>query len=204
MRRLLIHDPEALSTAVRALKNGQLIIYPTDTAYAIGADATNAAAVRAVQQVKQRSEAKPLPLIAADSAQVAQVAILHPDEELLAKKHWPGPLSLLLDRKGGLPEEVTLGLPKVAIRVPHMPFARELALRLGHPVVATSANMAGMGPKYDPDEVLHELVNNNHSPVVLIDGGVLAEVPPSTIAECHNGEVKIHRQGPIVIPGATI
>lgn len=202
MRRYPIHDPEVLSAALRALQSGQLIIYPTDTAYAIGADATNSAAVRAVQQVKKRIDAKPLPLIAADTAQVSQVALLHPEEKELAEKYWPGPLSLLLERRDGISEDVTLGLPRVAVRVPHMPFARELAQRLGHPIVATSANLSGYGAKYDPDEILRELGAGNHLPVLLVDAGVLPEQPPSTIAECRDGRILIHRQGPVRIPGA--
>ncbi len=119
------------------LRRGGIAIYPTETFYALGADPRSPEGVAAVFRAKGRPPDRALPWIAADREQVASVAVLTPVAEKLARR-WPGPLTLVLDRRDGA--------GTVAIRVSAHPLARAVARELGHPVISTSANRSGAPP----------------------------------------------------------
>jgi len=129
--------------AVEALLAGRLVIYPTDTLYALGGRALDPAAAEKVQQAKGRPETKPLPLIACDRTQAEMlVSRWPPVAEALARAFWPGPLTLVLPARPGLPGPVTSAGAGVAVRVPALRLARELCRRAG-PLISTSANRSG-------------------------------------------------------------
>jgi L-threonylcarbamoyladenylate synthase len=133
---------DVLEQARQALQGG-LLIFPTDTLYALGAPAGQAALVRRVREAKGRDEAKPLPLVAADAAQArALCAAWPPAAARLSARFWPGPLTLVLPAAEGVPPEVTSGTGTVAVRVPALAVTRELCGRAG-PLVSTSANRSG-------------------------------------------------------------
>lgn len=141
-------DPEAdvLARAVAVLRSGQLVIYPTDTLYALGGRALDAGAAGRVRAAKGREEAKPLPLVAADRVQaVSLCSAWTQDAERLARRFWPGPLTLVLPASRDLPTEVTAGGPTIAVRVPGLRVTRELCALAG-PLISTSANPAGATP----------------------------------------------------------
>ena len=132
----------AVTRALAALDAGGLLIYPTDTLYAIGGRALEAAAGRKVRDAKGR-DAKPLPLIAADLDQVTTLVADLPAAALrLAERFWPGPLTVILASRGVVPEEVTAGTGTLAVRVPALALARRLCQAAG-PLISTSANRAG-------------------------------------------------------------
>lgn len=139
-------DPAAatLDRALAILGAGGLLIYPTDTLYAIGGRALDARVGEKVRAAKGR-ETKPLPLIAADVSQVDSLATTLTAEVLrLAERFWPGPLTLILPARPEVPDGVTAGTGTVAVRVPALVLARRLCERAG-PLVSTSANLSG-GP----------------------------------------------------------
>lgn len=139
-------DPASLEQAVATLEAGRLLIYPTDTLYALGARALDPAAVAAVRAAKGRDEAKPLPLIAADAEQARTLTSAWTSTaERLAAPFWPGPLTLVLPAAAAVPSAVTSGTGTVAVRVPASEVARRLARAAG-PLVSTSANRAGDRP----------------------------------------------------------
>jgi len=134
--------PAAVERAAAVLRAGDLLIYPTDTLYAIGGRALDAQAGEKVRAAKGR-EAKPLPLVAADIAQVASVAAALPDEAgVLAGRFWPGPLTLVLHARTEVPDAVTSGTGTVAVRVPALALPRLLCAAAG-PLISTSANLSG-------------------------------------------------------------
>lgn len=136
---------DVVTEAERALA-GSLLVFPTDTLYALGAAASNAALVLRVREAKGREDDKPLPLVAADEAQARALCAAWPAAaERLAARFWPGPLTLVLPAAAGVPEEVTAGTGTVAVRVPALALARELCARVG-PLVSTSANRSGEPP----------------------------------------------------------
>jgi L-threonylcarbamoyladenylate synthase len=132
----------AVACAVAALDAGGLLIYPTDTLYALGGRGRDAAAGRKVRAAKGR-DARPLPLIAADLEQVLGLAADVPAPALLlAERFWPGPLTVILASRRDVPDEVTAETATVAVRVPALALARRLCRDAG-PLISTSANLSG-------------------------------------------------------------
>ena len=131
-----------VARAAAALREGALLIYPTDTLYALGGLALQADVGRKVREAKGRGEGKPLPLVVSGLEQARSLCASWPAAAAhLAARFWPGPLSLVLAARAEVPREVTAGTGTVAVRVP----ARELTRRLcsDGPLIATSANRAG-------------------------------------------------------------
>jgi L-threonylcarbamoyladenylate synthase len=141
------HAPseDVVDQGVRALQAG-LLIYPTDTLYALGARISDAMLLRRVRQAKGRRERQPLPLIAESLDQVRGLCAAWPElAERLAASFWPGPLTLVLAAAGAVSDEVTSGTGAVAVRVPALELARALCAQAG-PLVSTSANRTGELP----------------------------------------------------------
>ena len=112
-------SPADIDAAVAALRSGELVAFPTETVYGLGADARNPAALRKVYAMKGRPSTHPLILHLADAAQLSQwVAAVPPAAQALATRFWPGPLTLVLPRASGVLDELTGGQDSVAIRVP--------------------------------------------------------------------------------------
>jgi L-threonylcarbamoyladenylate synthase len=138
-------EAHAVARAVAALDAGGLLIYPTDTLYALGGRALDAAAGRKVRAAKGR-DARPLPVIVADLEQVLGLAADVPAPALLlAERFWPGPLTVVVAGRRGVPDEVTAGTATVAVRVPALALARRLCREAG-PLISTSANRSGAAP----------------------------------------------------------
>jgi L-threonylcarbamoyladenylate synthase len=137
-------EAAAVDAAARRLRAGELVIFPTDTLYALGALGSEARAAAAVRQAKGRDDRKPLPLIAADLEQARGLCAAWPEAAArLAGRFWPGPLTLVLPARPGLPIEVTAGGGTVALRVPGTALPRALCAAAGGALVSTSANRSG-------------------------------------------------------------
>ena len=174
------------------LREGALVIYPTDTLYAIGCLALDGAAVSRLRGAKGREEDKPLSVIVADLAQARSMAATWPPEgQRLAEAFWPGPLTLVVEAAAGLPGELLAGSRGVAIRVPALDHARLLA-GLAGPLVATSANLAGEAPCRTADLALAAFPQAR----LVFDIGPL-EGAPSTIIDLTGppGSSRMLREG---------
>ena len=146
---------------LKAMQAGQVVVYPTETLYALGCDATNAAACDRVMEIKARPEAKPLPLIIGGLQMLPLVTDERPAAlEQLAKTFWPGPLSILVKALPGLPAQLSDANGYTSVRWSGHPFASELARRLKRPVVATSANVSGQPAAALPEDIDPFLVEN--------------------------------------------
>ncbi|HBR80788.1 MAG: Translation factor SUA5 [Candidatus Uhrbacteria bacterium GW2011_GWE2_45_35] len=193
---------EEIKKAVEILKAGGVVVFPTETAYGLAADATNEKAVRRVFAIKGREGEKTFPMIAASSKMVEKYAILSPNIKKIVKKYWPGPLTVVAPvrivivganghssiRSG------TIRNGTVAIRVSSNPIAEELSRRLGRPIVSTSANLSGGPACYSVRAVKNQL---GDKPDFYFDVGRLPKRKPSTIITEKNGEVIILRVGSI-------
>ncbi len=168
---------DRLSDPVRIaahLVEGGVAIYPTETFYALGADPSSPAGVREVFRLKKRSPDAPLPWIAADEAQVREVCLLSGAAEELARKHWPGPLTLVLRRRDDP--------GTIAVRVSSHPLAREVARALGRPVISTSANRSGFPPATTAEAAVAAFPDAG-IPILVLDAGVTPGGAPSTIVD---------------------
>jgi L-threonylcarbamoyladenylate synthase len=183
-------EPAILNRAWKVLSEGSLLIYPTDTLYALGGLALDAAVGQAVRSAKGREESKPLPVIAGDLAQVRDLSSAFSETaRRLAESFWPGPLTLVLPARKSLPPEIATGT--VAVRIPAHPLARRLC-ELG-PLISTSANRAGeAGPTTCREAV--EAVGAFAR--LALDGGAGSRVP-STILDLAEGVPRILRPGAV-------
>jgi len=185
---------DRIEAAAEVLLRGGIVVYPTETLYALGARADQEPVLRRLALAKLRPEGKPLPLIAADLAQVQRVARLEGKALLVAERLWPGALTLVLPALAGLSAAVTAGSGTVGIRIPGSPLARALAARAGYALVSTSANPAG-GPSparvEDLDPALLARVDH------VLDGGPTPGGLPSTVVHIEGGLVRLLREGAV-------
>lgn len=135
----------SVARAAEILRAGGLVVFPTETVYGLGADATNALAVARIFEVKGRPRFNPLIAHVLDLAEAEQHAQFHPKARALAQRFWPGPLTIVAPRRSESPiaELACAGLSTIALRSPSHPMARELLAAFAKPVVAPSANRSG-------------------------------------------------------------
>ena len=182
-----------LSKAIEALRSGDIVIYPTDTLYALGVDVYNENAVRKVFEVKKRPLDNPLPVAVSDILNIEKIAFVNDIARKLAEYFLPGPLAMVLNKKSIIPDVVTGGLDNVAVRIPDNDVALELLSQYG-PLTVTSANVHG---KEVPDVVRDIMVQFNSDDVdVYLDYGKLNGLP-STIVDVTTSKPRIVREGTI-------
>jgi L-threonylcarbamoyladenylate synthase len=186
-------DIAALAPALHALKTGGVIAYPTDTLYGLGADPRNREAVERIVSIKGRREEQSIPLIAADIEQARAVAVFNAIAENLARRFWPGPLTLVVRRTITLADGVGQR-DTIALRVPDHAVARALAAVSGFPITSTSANLTGAMPATSAREVFDTI--GTHL-AVIVDGGPTRGGPPSTIVDVSSGAPRLVRAGAV-------
>ncbi|MDR1658794.1 MAG: threonylcarbamoyl-AMP synthase [Desulfovibrio sp.] len=148
----------AIADAAQCLRRGGVLIFPTETFYALGCLASNAAAVDRIYRLKSRSPAQPLPLLAADRSQAALAARLESAPQALLERFWPGPLSVLLPARPSLPQPLVNNKGRTAVRISPHRQAAELARLAGGPLTASSANLHGRRPVCRFQDIDEELI----------------------------------------------
>lgn len=186
-----------INKAKELLQNGDLVAIPTETVYGLGANALDNLAVLKVYEVKQRPFFDPLIIHVASNEQAIKYAEFN-DERLnkLAQKFWPGPLTLLLPKKNIIPDLVTSGLDRVAIRVPNHEITLELLKQIDLPIAAPSANPFGYVSPTEPEHVNKQLGSKIN---YILDGGKCTVGIESTIVGVEGNEVCIYRLGGLAI-----
>lgn len=174
------------------------MIYPTETAYAIGSDSRNKEAIRRIFALKGREQEKTFPLIAADRFMVNQFVVWNAEAKKLARKFWPGPLTLVLPVKTGSGlAPLVRKEGSIAVRVSAHRIARALAREVGVPIVSTSANRSGLGAVYSISALKKQFPSLRED-VVILDAGRLPKRTPSTIVKFDPQPIVI-RQGAVHI-----
>ena len=170
----------AVAAAARALGQGGLVAFPTETVYGLGADATNAAAIARLYQAKGRPAFNPLIAHVGELAAAMRIARFDAPAMELAKAFWPGPLTLVLPKTDTcvVADLATAGLDTVAIRIPAHPVARDILRAFGRPVVAPSANLSG---HVSPTIAAHVQGDLEGRIDLIVDGGAVAVGVESTI-----------------------
>ena len=182
-----------IARAVAVLKDGELVAFPTETVYGLGADASNVEAVRKVYAAKGRPADHPLIVHVADAVQLANWAgEIPPAAHALAKKYWPGPLTLVLKRNARVPDEVTGGQDTVALRVPGHPVAQQLLRAFGGGIAAPSANRFGRVSATTAEHVREEF---GDAVACVLDGGAADVGIESTIVDCSGAVPTLLRPG---------
>ncbi|MEM7819328.1 MAG: L-threonylcarbamoyladenylate synthase [Candidatus Aenigmatarchaeota archaeon] len=173
-----INNNNAIKYAVNILKNGGLFIYPTETCYGIGADATNDDAVKKVFEIKQRPPNKYITVAFSDVDMIKKYIKISKNSEKLIKKFMPGPLTLVDNGVG--------------FRIPKHKIILEIIKKFGKPITTTSANISGQRPLYKISDIIKTFSERVE---LILDAGDLKEIPPSTVFDVKKR--KIIRNGPI-------
>ncbi len=197
-------DPDTIEHAAAVLRRGGLVAFPTETVYGLGADACSSAAVTSVFEAKGRPTTDPLivHLAAAPTGELAasmlgQVVRSWPDTaQRLALHFWPGPLTLIVPRAGGVAPEVGAGLDTVAVRVPAHAAARALIAAAGRPIAAPSANRFG---RVSPTTAAHVLEELDGRIDLVLDGGPTALGVESSVVDLVGDVPALLRPGGVTL-----
>ena len=172
-----------LKQAAKILKQGGVIVYPTDTAYALGGVFNSKKAKAKILLIKERNDEK-FTLIASGLEQAEKNFKFNALQKKLAKKFWPGPLSIVVSHQ-------------FAVRVPKNKIARDLAALAFKPLIATSANISGTKTLYSSTEIIKQFKNKKNQPDLILASGNLKKRKTSTIVKVISGRLEIIRPGNI-------
>ncbi len=191
-------DKDTLARAVALLKQGELVAFPTETVYGLGADATNQQAVASIFRVKGRPQCNPLIVHVASLKQARRFGVFCPVAEKLAAAFWPGSLTLVVpvQEGGGLASAVSANLGTVALRIPDHVAALSLLEGFGGGLAAPSANPSG---QLSPTEAEHVEGSLGDKVSLILDGGMCGVGLESTIISVIDGVVCLLRTGGIAL-----
>ena len=197
MVRIIRASQAELEAAVEALRDGELVAFPTETVYGLGANAANPAAVRKVFDLKGRPPSHPVIVHIDDRKYLRRwVREITPQAEKLAEAFWPGPLTLVLPRAEGVHDIVTGGQDSVAMRIPSHPMAQQLLNAFGGGIAAPSANRYGRLSATRPEHVRDEF---GDAVRVVLDGGESQVGLESTIVSCMGDVSRLLRPGAVTL-----
>jgi len=185
---------ESIDRAAKALARGEIVAFPTETVYGLGANALNAAAVAKVFAAKDRPRFNPLIVHVLGEEEAEAYAVINDTARRLLHAFWPGPLSLVLPRKSGcaIADLVSAGLDTVALRAPSHPVARALLEAAKLPIAAPSANRSG---RVSPTTAAHVEAELGSLPAMILDGGPCTLGLESTVLGIDGDDVTLLRHG---------
>ncbi|KAB1192639.1 threonylcarbamoyl-AMP synthase [Haloferax sp. MBLA0076] len=178
-----------VAAAAAAIRRGEAVVYPTETVYGMGADATDPAAVERVFDIKGRARSKPLSAGFPDVDAALEHVVADEREEAFMRRFLPGPVTVVVERRDTLPDVLVAGRDRVGVRVPDHGLARRLFRAAETPVTATSANRSGTGSITHPEQLSDEI---RDAVAVVVDGGT---TPGTESTVVDPGQGVIHRRG---------
>ncbi len=196
---ILKKSSEALKIAVAVLKNGGVVICPTDTVYGFLADAANKKAVEEIYKIKKRPKSKPLSLFVADFKMASEIAEIDARQAKILRKFWPGKYTFILKRKYTTNSKALLftvyGVRKdsIAIRIPNHSFLQKLLKKVNRPLVQTSVNISTQEPLNSPGQIIATF-ERNHLVGLIIDDGKAKNGKPSKIIDLTRQNATIIRK----------
>ena len=181
-----------IASVISALKNGEVIVYPTDTLYGLGADIYNESAVKKIFSIKKRPLNQPLSIAVSSINDLKNIAFIDDRTFRIAKNFLPGKLTLVLKKKKIVSDILTAGSTNIAVRIPNNSFTLQILSDFG-PLTCTSANIHGMLPLFDIKDIQTQFKEKIN---IFIDAGLLRN-KPSTIIDLTSKKVRIIREGSI-------
>jgi L-threonylcarbamoyladenylate synthase len=186
-------QPASIETALELLRAGEIVAFPTDTVYGLGASAFYSPSIIKLFEAKGRDSNKAIAVLIGTLDHLSMLTDpLSGNARKLVEKFWPGALTIVVPKKADLPELLSAG-NSIGIRMPNHPVALELLGKFG-PIATTSANLSGGNNPHDARDVYNQL--NERVPLIL-DGGECPGGIPSTVVDCGSDEIKILRAGAI-------
>jgi L-threonylcarbamoyladenylate synthase len=196
----LTNHQRVINRIVAVLRRGGVVVFPTDTAYGMCADATNQKAIEKIFNIKGRGPRKALSMFMTSKAMFKQYARMTRCAQLLWDQFLPGPLTIVVPLKsdGRLLGSSVIQDGAIGVRVSPHPLVHTVVKKIGRPITATSANRAGADVLYDIEQVINSFKNRAHQPDLVIDAGVLPKQKVSSVVSCLRGDtVRILRKGAI-------
>ena len=182
-----------IQKAALAIKAGEVVAFPTDTVYGLGANFTRPEAIDQLYTIKARDPNKPIAVLIGSLEQLPLLSQnIHPHAQALIQKFWPGALTLVVPKKPGLPESLSSS-SNIGVRMPAHPVALAL-IALSGPLAATSANLSGGENCTTAEQVLFQLRGRVS---LILDGGKCQISCPSTVVDCTGRHIRILREGAI-------
>jgi tRNA threonylcarbamoyl adenosine modification protein (Sua5/YciO/YrdC/YwlC family) len=170
---------EEIDSIVNFLNHGKVIVYPTDTIYGLGCIAVDKKAIKKIYRIKKREKGKPMLMLVGSLSVAKKYCRINKAQEKYLSKIWPGAVSVVLEGKGGLPEELSGGLKSLAIRLPKNNFLLKILKKLGKPLVSTSLNLSGQPPVKSVERISRML--KREKPDLIVDVGPLITKPSRLI-----------------------
>ncbi len=198
MSQIVIIDPEHINKeeikkAAHIVRAGGVIVFPTDTFYAVGVNPYDPQAVDKVYQLKRRKVTLPMLLLISEVEDLKQILIETPPSFFPLVKHfWPGPLTIVVKVANRFPANLKAGGQTLGFRLPHAEIAREIVKQCGFPITGSSANISGQPPSFHVGEVIRQFGTKID---LIIDGGTTTGVRGSTILDLSSDEPIILREG---------
>ena len=183
-------EPRKIRRAVEALRDGEIIAYPTDTCYGLGCDLFNKKAIDRLYQIKGMPKSHPLSFVCRDIASIAKYAMLHNYEYGIVKDYLPGPYCFILNATREVPRIVQTARKQVGIRVPNHPVALALVEELGGPIISSTAARMDAEPHVDPREI-----DSDFSGLALVLDGGPGGLFPTTVVDLTGESPVIVRAG---------
>lgn len=200
MERITLNSENIIETAEKAaavLRAGGVVLYPTDTLYGLGADALSDAAVDKVFEIKARDEGKPVHSIVSDMHMAAEYSDVSGFARILDSKLPKGKITFVMGKKEGLDTGIARGLDTFGFRIPAHSFCIAMIRAFGGPITATSANAAGETPRQTVDDILKSLGDKASNIDLVIDGGELPAMEPSTVIDLTHHHPLILREAAV-------
>lgn len=177
--------------AIKELHLGHVVAHPTETCYGLAVDIFQKSAVQRLYNLKEMPFDKPVSVLVRDLEEAERYGEFSEKAKELARRYWPGPLTIIVPRKSTLPVWINPGMESVGFRVSPSKKARLLVEGFGGPLTTTSANKSGLEQAYK----VQDFLDQGLLPDFVLDGGQLGKNPPSTIVKVDGAEVTLVRQG---------
>jgi L-threonylcarbamoyladenylate synthase len=174
---------KTVKIVIKLIKQGKVIVCPTDTVYGLIADAANKKAVEKIFRIKKRKSKKPVPIFIKNLKAAKKLAKIDKNQERFLKKVWPGRVTAVLERKNSKNKLYGVDKKTIALRIPKYRLINALLKKINHPLVGTSANISGRSATTKIKEVMNQFKNKKFQPDLIIDIGNLKPSRPSMVID---------------------
>jgi L-threonylcarbamoyladenylate synthase len=190
-------EPEIIQKALSIIERGGAVVYPTDTVYGLGVDALRDSSIERLFKIKKRPETKPVPVMVKDIEMAKKLAFVDKKTEEILEMVWPGPVTVVLEKRQIVPGVLTGGKRTVGLRIPDFWLTKAIMDSSETPLTATSANFSGQPPLTFSQEIIKTFERAYPRPDLILDIGDLPISSPSTVLDLTGSQPKILRVGPV-------
>lgn len=195
MRKISIID--GLEESAKVIKEGGVIVFPTDTVYGLFCDAENEKAVEKLFKIKKRPKGKPISIFVKNIKMAKEFVIINKKQERFFKKVWPGAVTAVLKPKKNLPLNISQDKNTIGLRIPDHKLTLKLIKKINIPLAQSSANISGKPASTKIRDILKQFKNKKNQPDLILDAGNLKISEASTVVDLTGSRLKILRAGPV-------